>query len=101
MAEAVALVGADRLSAANVSANSPLQLSGEGSIDPEKEPLTYQWVVNAVPEGSAFGAGDALPGNSATLAFTPDAVGLFAIGMWVTDPGGLISVQAQVVLYAQ
>ena len=101
MADAVAVMGSNQLTAANVTVGSPVQLSGAGSIDPEEEPLTYEWVVNAVPADSSFSKGDALPQTSAELTFTPDVAGIFAIGLWVTDPGDLISIQAQVVLYAQ
>ena len=98
---ALAVAGSNRLTAANVTVGAPVQLSGAGSIDPEEEPLTYEWVVNKVPAGSTFRKGDVLPSTSAEISFTPDVSGIFAIGLWVTDPGELISIQAQVVLYAQ
>lgn len=99
-ADAVAAAGADGSKAANVSVGQTVQLSGEGSVDPEGEPLSYRWVVNATAAGSSFAIGQEL-GTSATVDITVDQPGVFAVGLWVTDPGGLTSFQDQVALWVQ
>ncbi|MBN1944409.1 MAG: hypothetical protein JW797_01980 [Bradymonadales bacterium] len=88
------------LATANVPIGTPVQISGEGSLDPEGEPLTYRWMVNAAPEGSVLQAGSAPASSQPSFQLTPDVPGLYAIGLWVTDPGDLSSMQEQVILYS-
>ncbi len=79
----------------------PLSLSGDASVDPEGEALTWVWVVNASPPGSQFGGGTALDCSSTLCQFVPDLAGQYLLGLRVTDPAGAVSTQAQVGVWAQ
>ena len=75
-------------------------LDAAGSFDPEGEPLTYRWQLQVVPPGSGLAVGSDL-GAQPSVTLTPDASGLYAVNLWVADPGGLWSMPAQVVVWAE
>jgi len=64
-----------------------IRLTGENSVDPESDPLNYQWEVLAVPNGSAVTTGtDALDDpESATPSFYADLAGEYIIQLVVND----------------
>jgi hypothetical protein len=85
--------------AATVAVAAPAALSGQASVDPEGEALSWAWSLTDVPPGSALTPGPL--GTAATALLTPDAPGLYGVGLYVTDPGGLTSIQAKGVLVAK
>ena len=82
-------------------AGQPSSLDGTGSTDPEAGGLTWEWVVNAAPSGSARAAGSALACGSGNCQFTPDRVGQYLVGLRVSDPAGAVSGQAQIGVWAK
>lgn len=57
-------------------------LDGTQSSDPESDPLAFAWVMTALPAGStAFLVGE----QTAVPAFVPDLIGVYVIGMMVSD----------------
>ncbi len=59
-------------------------LDGTGSIDPDGDPLTYQWELGTTPSSAVLEASD-----QSRAYFTPSAVGEFSISLTVKDPAGL------------
>jgi|GEM_PF-3488970 len=90
-------LGDQLLPVGDVVLGPAIPLDGSLSFDPDREPLTYRWVVNAVPFGSGKPTGTTL-GTSVTVEFTPDIAGLYAFGLWVTDTTGTPSFQDQTVV---
>ncbi|NPV60717.1 MAG: hypothetical protein HPY75_13800 [Actinobacteria bacterium] len=59
-----------------------VDLDGTGSLDPEGEPLTYQWTLVAKPQGSAAELDDP---TSPRPCFTADAEGIYRVRLVVND----------------
>ena len=58
-------------------------LDGTGTIDPENDPITYQWSVTLRPTGSTA----ALTATSgATNSLTPDIIGTYNVTLTPSDP---------------
>ena len=62
-------------------------LDGRDSFDPDTGPgaLTYSWGFLEVPAGSALTDGDIADRDQALASFTPDAMGVFVLGLAVGD----------------
>ena len=70
--------GLDRL----VIVNSTVSLNGNGSTDPEADPLTYSWAINAAPTGSIASLVGA---DTASPDFVPDLEGGYEATLVVSD----------------
>ena len=66
----------------NVVTNSIVSLNGSASSDADNEGLSYQWVIQTKPEGSAAQLDDA---TAATPSFTVDVDGTYVISLTVND----------------
>lgn len=78
-----------------LSSNASVNLSGSGSFDPDGDPITYHWTIDAAPDGSAiieaespFSVNDE---RDPSTTFTPDAEGTFIISLVVIDGLGAVS----------
>ncbi len=60
----------------------PVQLDGSGSIDPNGDAISYQWVMWDKPARSASTLSDAA---SARPSFTPDVNGSYVVSLVVSD----------------
>lgn len=60
-------------------------LTGEGSTDPDGDPLTYEWVFLATPAGAAVSLANAA---TASPSFTPDRPGAYDLRLTVRDGRG-------------
>jgi PKD repeat protein len=70
--------GSDQL----VTVGYEVNLSGDGSSDPEDDPLTYAWAFTSIPAGSTAvlsGAASAYP------TFTADLEGVYTVQLTVSD----------------
>jgi len=56
---------------------------GSGSRDPLGFELTYAWTISTRPDGSSLTTADLDGGDTDTACFTPDAPGLFTLGLTV------------------
>lgn len=65
-------------------------LRGSGSYDPNGESLTYSWVLDTLPAGSAASLSGA---TTATPSFTPDKDGRYGATLTVTNQSGIRAVQ--------
>ncbi|MBK05642.1 MAG: hypothetical protein CL920_04415 [Deltaproteobacteria bacterium] len=74
-----ARVGADIPPAESVSAGSRVQLDGKGSLDPDKDTLTYHWRQLSGPPVRLDDEG------SATPSFLPYTYGVVTFGLVVSD----------------
>lgn len=68
-----------------VPVGTPLEWAPSGSYDPDGDALTYQWQVIEAPEGSRATARTRPDGR---VAFDPDVVGFFTLGLTVDDGRG-------------
>lgn len=66
-----------------------MTLRGTGSYDPNGETLSYSWVLDTQPSGSAATLADA---STATPSFTPDKDGRYSATLTVTNASGLRAV---------
>ena len=65
-----------------------ISLNGFGSYDPESAPLTYDWTVMSVPEGSTATGDDLSDPNSPNPNFSPDVIpGEYGFRLAVNDGG--------------
>jgi len=78
----IANAGADLEGATNV----PVTFDGSGSLDPDGDPITYQWSFTLRPANSAAGLTTNLPAPS----FTPDLAGPYIARLIVTDSHGVV-----------
>jgi hypothetical protein len=79
-----------------VTVGIAVALDGTGSSDPDGDPITYLWAIDAAPAGSAVAL------SSATIArpvLTPDVAGDYALSLTVDD-GALASAPATVTVTA-
>ncbi len=99
------LVQAAEENAAPVAMTSPSQsvlvgavvkLDGLGSSDPNRDALTYKWVMVSAPAGSAA---DVSPKDAVRTTFTADVPGLYVVGLSVSD-GRLFSEMVAVTITA-
>ena len=73
----VADAGSDR----STTVNQSVTLSGSASSDPDGDPLTYNWTLQA-PSGSSLGG---RTGSTASFTFTPDVAGTYTATLEVSD----------------
>lgn len=66
----------------SVLVNETITLNGDGSIDPDNDPLTYTWTLTNTPSGSGATITD---NNSKTPSLTPDRAGTYTIELIVND----------------
>jgi hypothetical protein len=78
----VSIAGPDR----GVSAGTKLLLDGSASIDPEGDPMAFQWSFIRLPDASALTDADIEGATSATAYVTPDVIGLYELEL-VADDG--------------
>jgi len=83
-------------------ADTPIQLNGAGSYDPDGHDLIFHWGFDTAPVGSVF-AGDSwtLINNNTvepTTTFMPDAPGTYIVSLWVEDNFGASSSADYVVI---
>ncbi|MEZ5651245.1 MAG: kelch repeat-containing protein [Burkholderiaceae bacterium] len=84
------------ISQAAAPVGTQVSLSGQTSIDPNGDALTYRWTLTEKPVGSQAGLpATALPG----FVFSPDVAGLYGFSLVVSD-GSLDSRAASVSLSA-
>ena len=76
---------ADPVAPDEVIPNTPIQLNGTGSTDPNNQDLTYHWTVEEQPDGSNASLDDP---NSATPTIMGDVSGEFVICLTVTNEEG-------------
>ena len=62
-----------------------IELSGEGSMDPEGDPLQFKWSFISIPRASTLELYDAV---SDQLYFMPDVAGRYEVQLSVTDSVG-------------
>lgn len=74
-------------------ADTPVQLDGSGSFDPDDDPITYEWVITEKPDGSLASLSDPAAVNP---TFKADVLGTYVIELTVSD--GLDSDIAEVVI---
>jgi len=74
-------------------ADTPVQLDGSGSFDPDDDPITYEWVITEKPDGSLASLSDPAAVNP---TFVADVLGTYVIELTVSD--GLDSDIAEVVI---
>ena len=86
----VAICGGDQA----VLLNSTVYVDGSASVDPEGEPLTYQWSVDGPEESVAVMIGDGSPSGR----FIADASGDFVASLTVHD--GVLTSEACTVMIA-
>jgi hypothetical protein len=60
----------------------PVEVSAEGTIDPNGDELDYSWAVTSGPDGAAPVFDDP---NTEVTAFTPDLPGIYRVSMRATD----------------
>jgi hypothetical protein len=73
---------ADAGTSGSAVAGQPVTLDGSGSSDANGDPLTYQWALTSVPEGSQAVIAD--PALVVTT-FVPDLPGLYVVELIVND----------------
>jgi len=73
--------GADQ----SVDTSALVNLSGDGSSDPESDPLTYTWSFSSAPGGSSLTNTDISNRTSSNASFTPDVAGTFTLQLVVDD----------------
>jgi chitinase len=66
----------------NVDVGAAVQLDGSRSSDPDGDPLTYQWSLFGVPDGSRVMLDDAIAVRS---SFVPDVEGEYLVSLSVYD----------------
>lgn len=72
-------------------------LTGAGSSDPNRDPLTYRWRFQSKPDGSTASLADA---GTVNPTFTPDIAGFYVLSLVVSD-GKADSVPDTVVIEAR
>jgi hypothetical protein len=73
-----AVAGADQV----VAAGSIVQLDGDGSSDPDNDPISYSWSITDLPTGSSATLDDA---SSPTPTFMADLPGEYSVALVVSD----------------
>lgn len=71
-------------------------LDGNGSYDPDGDPITWHWSFDRVPDASGLGSSTGVFLNNNTdgasgTSFLPDAAGVYVVKLVVTDDAGLTS----------
>ncbi|WP_163933714.1 PKD domain-containing protein [Paraferrimonas sp. SM1919] len=79
----------------NPGTGQAVQLSGDQSTDPNGDALTYRWAIEQKPANSQSTVVDSTMANA---SFTPDIVGIYLIGLTVSD--GEFDHKARVLLIA-
>jgi hypothetical protein len=79
---------ADAGSDQSVFTGSVASVTGAASSDPDGDTLSYQWVLQSVPGGSAATLSG---GSSVAASFTADVAGAYVLSLTVTDPSGASS----------
>ena len=93
---AEALISGELVGSAQVGAT--ITLDARNSVDPEGEQLSFLWQINALPVDSALTIANNWS-SAEEVVISPDVSGRYAFGLWTKDPAGLVSTQAQVVLW--
>ena len=76
-----AAAGSDQL----VIIGTTVNLDGSASSDPEFDPLSYEWAINAAPAGSSS---TLIGDDTAAASFVPDLEGGYQMNLDVSDPIG-------------
>ncbi len=84
------------LASRRVPLDEPVVLNGSASVDPDNDPLTYQWRLVSKPAGSNATLMDA---TNANASFTPDVLGDYTVELVVND-GTFNSPAVQLVITA-
>lgn len=71
-------------------------LNGSGSLDPDDDPITFEWTVISTPRKSTLTATDLAGGDTSTANFHPDKTGTYEFELTVSD--GLASSSASTVV---
>ncbi|MCB9760448.1 MAG: discoidin domain-containing protein [Alphaproteobacteria bacterium] len=69
----------------SINLNNTVQFDGTGSFDPDGDPITYRWVIEAKPTGSSLANGDFADRFTATASIVPDVEGTFTFRLVVDD----------------
>jgi hypothetical protein len=64
---------------------NPIPISGGGSYGPPGPPLSYNWFIAAKPAASSVTDTDIAVQTAVDTTFTPDMVGVFVLGLDVTQ----------------
>ena len=60
-------------------------MDGSGSSDADGDPLSYEWMIQSVPTGSAITTADLSGASTYTASFTPDVAGAYGLKLRVFD----------------
>ena len=90
IAEAGPTAAASSAASATFEHCSALQLDGSASVDPDGDPLSFDWSVLSVPGPSSIDATDFDDATAEQPIIFPDSPGVYVFGLTVTDSGGLL-----------
>lgn len=85
-------------SALTVLAGAAVKVSGALSYDEDADALTYNWTLDAKPNGSAVVLADVA---AAGLAFTPDVAGTYTLLLKISDGKRAVTTRLDVKVLAQ
>ena len=78
-----------------ITSTSLVTLNGAGSYDPDGDPMTYHWALDAVPDGSGLMDTEAPflvnDERDAVTSFTADVEGTYVVSLIVSDAFGASS----------